>query len=278
MASQRRKPTVIVARRPSPGREREFERWLRRLVAKAADARGYVDADIQPPNALHPDEWVIVYRFADGASLDAWLRSPTRTALLADGNELVDGSAREQVVALSPTSDRVTAVSSVRVRPDSVDAYRELHDQVLAELVTLPGFLRCDLFEPVDGVQDETVVVLAFDSRANLDRWLTSDTRRDFLARMDELIEGDRTINVVGGFGGWFAPTGSPHVKPWKSAVAVLLALVPTTLAFAWLREMFFQGIALVPGVLLGNIFGVAILTWVLMPFITSRLEHWLRR
>ena len=269
---------MIVARRPTPGREREFERWLRRLVAKAADAQGYVDAEIQRPNALHPDEWVIVYQFENGASLDAWLRSPTRTALLADGNELVYGTAREQVVALSPDSDRVTAVSSVRLRPGAADAYRELHDQVLAELVTLPGFLRSDLFEPVQGVQDETVVVLAFDSRANLDRWLMSDTRRDFLARMDALIEGDRTVNVVGGFGGWFAPTGSVRVKPWKSAVAVLLALLPTSLAFAWLRETFFQDIALVPGIILGNVFGVAILTWVLMPVITRRLEHWLRR
>ena len=31
---------------------------------------------------------------------------------------------------------------------------------------------RADLFEPVEGVQEDTVVVLAFDTRANLDRWL----------------------------------------------------------------------------------------------------------
>ena len=28
----RQEPTVIVARRARPGREREFERWLRRVV------------------------------------------------------------------------------------------------------------------------------------------------------------------------------------------------------------------------------------------------------
>ena len=39
-------------------------------MARAADAPGYVDAELQPPNDLHPDEWVVVYQFADGASLD----------------------------------------------------------------------------------------------------------------------------------------------------------------------------------------------------------------
>ena len=98
----RHEPTVIVARRARPGREREFERWIRRLVARAADAPGAVDAELQPPNDLHPGEWVVVYRFMDNDSLERWLHSPTRTALIAAGNELVEGDAREQIVALTP--------------------------------------------------------------------------------------------------------------------------------------------------------------------------------
>ena len=75
-----REPTMIVVRRARPGREREFERWIRRLVARAADAPGAVDAELQPPDALHPGEWVAVDRFADNDSLERWLHSPARSA------------------------------------------------------------------------------------------------------------------------------------------------------------------------------------------------------
>jgi antibiotic biosynthesis monooxygenase (ABM) superfamily enzyme len=276
--AQRRTPTVIVARRVKPGRERDVERWLRRLLAEAAEAPGYVDAEAQPPDALHPDEWVVVYQFEDAESLRSWLRSEERAALLHGGDDLIVGPAREQVVALTPEREPVTAVSSVRVREGAHEEYRTLHDEIVAAMRNFPGFLRCDLFEPVPGVQDDTVVVMAFDGREHLDSWLRSDERRQILVRMDELVEGDRTVNVVGGFAGWFSPAGAPPVRTWKQAAVVLLALAPTSLALTLLREWLLPDIALVPGLLLGNVAGVAILTWVLMPFLTRRLEGWLRR
>ena len=274
----RHKPTVIVARRCRPGREREFERWIRRLVAKAADAPGYVDAELQPPNDLHPEEWVVVYQFADSSSLERWLDSTTRAALMASANELVEGAAREQVVAMSPDSERVTAVSSVRVVPGAAQAFRDLHDDILVELATSPGFLQADLFEPVEGVQDDTVVVLAFDTRANLDRWLASDERRRILQQMEEYTQGDRTVNVVGGFAGWFESTGRARVKKWKSAAAVLLALIPTSLAFTAIRLALFPDLHPAFASVIGNVVGIIVLTWLLMPIVTRRLDPWLRR
>lgn len=246
-------------------------------MSRAADAPGYVDAELQPPNDLHPDEWVVVYQFADGASLEQWLRSPERDELMTSGNGLVDGVAREQVVALAPETDRVTAVSSVRVAPGAEAAFRELHDQILVELATSPGFLRADLFEPVEGVQDETVVVLAFDTRANLDHWLASEDRARILREMERHTQGARTVNVVGGFAGWFEGRGAP-VKRWKSAVAVLLALVPVSLAFLGLRLALFPDLHPVVATILGNVLGIVVLTWAVMPWLTDRLATWLRR
>ena len=46
----------------------------------------------------------------------------------------------------------------------------------------------------------------------------------------------------------------------------MLIALVPTTLAVTRLREALFPDLHLVPGVVVGNIIGVIVLTWVLMP------------
>ena len=128
------------------------------------------------------------------------------------------------------------------------------------------------------GVQDDTVVVLAFDTRANLDRWLRSDERRRILERMAEFTEGDRTSNVVGGFAGWFTPAGGRQVKKWKTAVVVLIAIVPITLLYTVVRLTFFPDAHVVLSTVVGNLVGVAVLTWLAMPVLTSWLQDWLQR
>lgn len=276
--AERRTPTVVVARRVVPGREREFERWVRRLLDAAAEAPGYVGSELQPPDDLHPDDWIVLYQFEDADTLHDWLESAERQQLITRGAHLIDGEVREQVVAFVPEHDPVTAVSSVRVRPGHLDAYRALHHELVERLRTFEGFLRCELFEPVDGVQADTVVVFSFDDRPHLDAWLQSDERLEILDRMAPHVEGDRTVNVVGGFAGWFTPVGAPGVRPWKQAAVVLLALFPVSLLVTVGRQAVLPDLAVVPAVLLGNVIGVTALTWVIMPRLTRWLEGWLRR
>ncbi len=271
-------PTVVVARTPRPGCEPEFEAWLRRLVAAAREQPGHVRADIQPPNDVHPGEWVILYQFSTAELLDDWLTSDVRRSIIAEGDHLVDGPHREQIVALAQAPEPVTAVASFRVKPGNEHRYRELHTRLVERLGAFPGFLRSELFVPVEGVQDETVVVFAFDSRAHLDRWLDSDERRAMLAEIEPYLDGERTINVVGGFAGWFELPGATAVKRWKQASIVLLALFPTTLVLTQLRQWLLPDVHWVVGVLFGNVLGVAALTWLLMPRLTRWFSGWLRR
>lgn len=278
MATTRRTPTVVVARTVRPGREREFERWVSRLLAAARQAPGYLDAELQRPSDINPSEWIIVYQFSEAVLLSRWLISPERTTLMAEGADLIEGEAREQVVALTSGGEPVTAVSSVRVRPGAEEMYLGLYGEMLERLRHADGFVRCELLEPVAGVQDDTVVMYSFDTRAHLDAWLDSTERREILDRMEPIVEGTRTVNVIGGFAGWFGPVGSSMVKRWKQAVVVLVALVPVTLGVTALRLAVLPDLAWVPAALLGNVVGVVVLTWVAMPQLTRRLEPWLRR
>lgn len=270
-------PTVVVARIPAAGREAEFEGWLRGLLAVAREAPGHVSSDLQPPNDAHPGEWVVVYQFTDPASLEGWLQSPVRAELMREAADLVDGPPREQVVALAQGPEPVTGVASFRVRPGHGHRYAELHGRLVQRLGTFPGFLRSEVFEPVPGVQDDTVVVFSFDSREHLDAWLRSTERREMLAEIEPFLEGERTVNVVGGFAGWFAGPG-PGVKRWKQASVVLLALFPTSLLLTLVRQWLLPDVHWVVGVLFGNVLGVIALSWALMPFLTRALDGWLRR
>ncbi len=270
-------PTVIVARRARPGRELAFESWLDRLVEQAARAPGYVGAEVQRPMAARPDEWVVVYRFRSAELLDDWLGSPERRRLLDEGVELADGPAREQVVVLERNVDPVTAVVSVRVDPSYRKEYLELYHQIDDAMSRAPGFVRTEMFEPVPGLQDDTVVVFTFDGRDNLDAWLSSPERQAILERMRPFVEAPHTINVVGGFGGWF-DLGEHEPRRWKQALVVLLALYPTVLLITLIDDRWVPDPPLPLDVLLGNIVGVAILTWLLMPRLTRAFSGWLSR
>lgn len=236
---------------------------------------------MQPPNPSHPGEWVTVYSFASVDQLEAWLRSDERIALMTEVQELLDGPVREQRLATLPaTPEPVTVVFSQRIAAGNDAAFVKLHENVVERLGGFEGFLGSDLFRPVEGIQDEYVIVASFASRADLDRWLDSPERRSWLDRVEGLIEGDRTMNVVGGFGGWFpahpARPGGP--KRWKQAVAVLIALFPTVLVITLIRNAIAPDMNLVLSILIGNIISVAILSFLAMPRLTKVMAPWLNR
>lgn len=57
----------------------------------------------------------------------------------------------------------------------------------------------------------------------------------------------------------------------------MLLALYPTVMAITYVKNWLLPGVWLPLDILGGNIIGVIILTWVLMPVLTRLLDRWLR-
>jgi uncharacterized protein len=272
-------PTVIVSRRVRPGAERDFEQWTNRLRSAAERFDGYLGSELQPPDAAHPDEWVIIYRFASVAELEAWLNSSERSALMKEGERLLAEPAREQrVVEPAAGAAAVTAVLTQRIRPEAEEEFHRVQARMLRAMEQFEGFLRSDLLPPVPGVQEDHVIVFSFASKAHLDRWLESDERRQLLTDLAPLIEGERTLNVVGGFAGWFPAPGLPQPVRWKQAVAVLLALFPTTLTLGFLQRWLVPDIPWTAALFVSNVLGVSVLTWLLMPLVTRWLGGWLRR
>ncbi len=259
-------------------------------MSLASKHDGFVRSDIQPPRPQHPDEWVVVYEFASRELLSAWLRSPDRSEMVDAEPDLFIGAPREQVLATRNMDESVQAVASFRLRKIDTDAPRgvldasSVEDAFVAEYERLvdvvsafPGFLRIELFPAVSGVQDETVVVFSFENRVRLDSWLESDERADALRRLEPLFESDRTLNVVGGFAGWFGNPADRPVRTWKQATLILLALYPTALAVGFVRDLVLPDLPGPVATLVGNAGGVLVLSWWLMPLLTARFAAWLR-
>lgn len=275
----RKSPTVIVARTVPKHNEESFSMWVTRLITAAYRSPGYVSAGLERPNEAHPDEWLVVYRFESGPALDAWLKSDARSKLLAEGEGLFEGEAKEQIVAGVAEKDEVRVVSSYLLK-EGVDAEHILfHHRMLDALKLFPGFKHREVLDPVPGVQPETVVTLTFDSHANLQRWIDSPEREHLLDLLEPLKEGPLTTSIVGGFAGWFPTADAGARSPkWKQAVVVFVALYPTVIFTAYLARWFWPDLNLFVAVFVGNVISIAILTWMLMPPLTNRLAVWLQR
>jgi len=178
------------------------------------------------------------------------------------------------------TDEPVAIVFSQCIAPQNYDEFVALHDDVVERLDQFPGFLGSQLLPPVAGVQEDHVIVASFASRSDLDRWLESDTRHEWVDRIELLVEGDRTYNVVGGFGGWFPAEASQPQGPklWKQSIAVFIALFPTVLLITLIRGAIALDMNVVLAVFIGNVLGILILTYILMPPLTRRLQSWLSR
>ena len=269
---------MIVSRTVALENQDSFGSWVARLLNAAHRAPGYVDSFVQRPTEGHPDEWIVVYRFASRELLDAWVDSTERLDLIREGAHLVVGDAHVQIVAGPASDNEARVVSSYLLRLDSESAHLVFQNRLIDVLGTFDGFIGRELLDPVPGIQRETVVILTFDTPHNLRVWMDSDERQHILSQLDAITIGNMTTNVVGGFAGWF-PSGPDvgGVRKWKQALVILAALFPVTLSISLLRVWLFPDLGLLPSVLIGNILGIIVLTWVLMPPLTRALEGWLR-
>jgi antibiotic biosynthesis monooxygenase (ABM) superfamily enzyme len=87
--------TVVVSRRIFPGHEKEYEEWVRRLVAAATEAPGNIGATILIPPPGKPGLNHVVLRFADQASVHAWEDSYIRQKLTYEADAFSRRSRQE---------------------------------------------------------------------------------------------------------------------------------------------------------------------------------------
>ncbi len=271
--------TVVIAQNVRPDKDGEYLRWQADINAACRTFPGFEAAEIVPPVPGVQDDCVVVFRFDSAEHLDGWLRSDARHALLARGEPLFGGAARQHVVAGARPG--VGMVVSTRVKSGREDEYRRWQDTIDREAARFPGFMGNEVFPPVPRLQEEWVVVVRFDSSANLRRWLESDVRRRLNAEAARLWHEARVESFSGGFPGWFtagAPgPGQPALPPnWKQAMTVLLALYPTVMLLGLFLSPRLAGLPPALQMFLGNAASVAILTWLLMPLVTRVFSFWL--
>lgn len=91
--------TVVVRRRVKPGREPEYERWIKDITQVALAFEGHLGMNVFKPQDAG-DAYILVYKFDSGEHLDRWLNSPVRADFVKRAELLCDEFSAEHVTGL----------------------------------------------------------------------------------------------------------------------------------------------------------------------------------
>lgn len=87
--------TVVVTHRVQPSHVDDFLDWQRRMSQEESKFEGFRGSELFRPIEGLQDEWTTLYRFDNAEHLDAWLTSPKRREVLAEGEKFNDYKLRK---------------------------------------------------------------------------------------------------------------------------------------------------------------------------------------
>jgi hypothetical protein len=174
---------------------------------------------------------------------------------------------------------QVTAIISHLVRPGREQGYEAWFHGVAADARKFKGNLGVSTIRPHDHAHPEYVVILKFDRYDNLKTWLKSDVRREWIERLQPLIEQPETIQTLTGLETWFSLPNQPFKAPpsrYKMAIVTWIGVQIVTSLVAYFLGPFFAPFPLFINLAISNVIVVVALTYVVMPQLTRLFSQWL--
>lgn len=174
---------------------------------------------------------------------------------------------------------QVTAIISHVIRPGREQGYEAWFHGVAAAARKFKGHLGVSTIRPLDHAHPEYVVILKFDRYDNLKTWLESDVRRQWIERLQPLIEQPETIQALTGLETWFSLPNQPFNAPpprYKMAIVTWVGVQIVTTLVAYLLGPVFAPLPLFINLAISNVLVVAALTYLVMPQLTRLFDQWL--
>ena len=144
------------------------------------------------------------------------------------------------------------------------------------------GFISHEHLVPIDGYQQSWTSIIRFDTRENLEQWMSSAQQKQIVEEVKKICSNVQIRSSWGVYEGLFRdpnePNGKHHIPTWKMTLTIILSLYPTVYlishAFSWLVESWPFAIKL----LFMNTVAVIVMSWVSLPFVKKIIDKWLVR
>ena len=172
----------------------------------------------------------------------------------------------------------VTTMFARRVRPGFESQYEEWMAGITRTATGFSGNQGSTILRPGAG-RTEYIAIVQFDGAQNLERWLVSEERADWLTKLESITLDSEEVSSLTGMERWFTlPDRSVTQAPskHKSAILVLLGLYPLVLLLNALLHPLIGSWPAALRVLVSLVISVPLMVWVVMPQLTRLFFGWL--
>jgi uncharacterized protein len=176
-------------------------------------------------------------------------------------------------------NQQVTAIISHVVRPGREQGYEEWLHGIIAAAKKFNGHRGVSIIRPYDHSYPEYVAILRFDRYTNLKQWLESDVRREWIERLQPLIEKPEAVQTLTGLETWFTLPNKPLKSPpprYKMALVTWLGVFATLSILSRLLAPFLSQLPILLNQLITTGLVVGLLTYLIMPRLTQLFHQWL--
>lgn len=176
---------------------------------------------------------------------------------------------------LPPGSDLIMVVSQ-KIAPEKSQDFLDWQKLMTDASSKFEGYERTEVFPPAQGLHDEWITLVRFNSKENLDNWINSGTRAELNAKFNQDFGEFKMRRIGEGFDLWFEPPQSVKIPSWKMAMTILVALYPTLLFLqALITFPLFSNFPHVWKMLASIVLSVSAMQWLVVPFAVKTLKWW---
>jgi uncharacterized protein len=168
---------------------------------------------------------------------------------------------------------------TLRVRKTHVAEFERALADYASRSLAEPGArgMHC-LYPPPGSASTEYGIMRSFASHADRDAFYRTSLFKDWLARVEPMVEGESTRRQLHGLEAWFRDSNEPMPARWKMALLTWIAVWPVSMLMrAILAPVLGPKVpqVLEAGLVAASV--VATLTWVAMPIVVKIAHPWLR-
>jgi antibiotic biosynthesis monooxygenase (ABM) superfamily enzyme len=172
----------------------------------------------------------------------------------------------------------VTTIFAREVRAGFEVQYEEWLAGVSQTSSRFTGNQGTTILRPTEG-RDDYLAITQFDSAENLELWLRSTERESWLAKLESIDVCREDVLSLAGMERWFTLPGRGATRlpaRYKTATMILIGLYPVVLLLNLLLNPLLSGLPRPLKVLASLVASVAIMVWIVLPWLTRVFSGWL--
>lgn len=172
----------------------------------------------------------------------------------------------------------VTTIFARQVRAGFELQYEEWLAGISRTSSSFTGNQGTTILRPAEG-RDEYIAITHFDSAENLELWLRSTERERWLEKLKAIDICREEVTSLAGMERWFTlrDRGTTRLPPrYKTATLILLGLYPLVLLLDLALSPVLSGLPGPLQVLVSLVVSVALMVWIVLPWLTRLFAGWL--